>query len=99
MMRLRISLFPQIMMGAVICLCSLQTHGFVISDVRVEGLQRVSAGTVFGAIPFNVGDDIDEVDLDLSSQLFLTSPPAVVLGFWLWCGGLSLKLGKTFHYV
>ncbi len=53
------------MMGAVICLCSLQTHGFVISDVRVEGLQRVSAGTVFGAIPFNVGDDIDEVDLRL----------------------------------
>ncbi|MBQ61356.1 MAG: outer membrane protein assembly factor BamA [Gammaproteobacteria bacterium] len=52
-------------MGAVICLCSLQTHGFVISDVRVEGLQRVSAGTVFGAIPFNVGDDIDEVDLRL----------------------------------
>ena len=65
MMRLRISSFPQIMMGAVICLCSLQTHGFVISDVRVEGLQRVSAGTVFGAIPFNVGDDIDEVDLRL----------------------------------
>ena len=36
---------------------------FVVSDVRVEGLQRVSAGSVFGAMPFNVGDDVNELDL------------------------------------
>ncbi len=50
-------------MVAVLFACSLQAYGFVISDVRVEGLQRISAGTVFGSIPFNVGDDVDEVDL------------------------------------
>jgi outer membrane protein insertion porin family len=33
---------------------------FVISDIRVEGLQRVSAGTVFAALPFAVGDAVDE---------------------------------------
>ena len=45
----------------------------MISDVRVEGLQRVSAGTVFGAIPFNVGDDIDEVDIrEIVRALFRT---------------------------
>ena len=65
MMRLKTSSFPQLVLGIVIYLCSLQANGFVISDVRVEGLQRVSAGTVFGAIPFNVGDDIDEADLRL----------------------------------
>ena len=32
--------------------------GFVISDIRVEGLQRVSAGTVFGAVPYSVGDNV-----------------------------------------
>jgi len=42
---------------------SIQAFGFVISDVRVEGLQRISAGSVFGAIPFNVGDDIDDSDV------------------------------------
>jgi outer membrane protein insertion porin family len=42
---------------------SMQAFGFVISDVRVEGLQRISAGSVFGAIPFNVGDDIDDSDV------------------------------------
>ncbi len=42
---------------------SMQAYGFVISDVRVEGLQRISAGSVFGAINFNVGDDIDDADV------------------------------------
>ena len=33
---------------------------FVISDIRVEGLQRISAGSVFAALPVAVGDSIDE---------------------------------------
>lgn len=32
---------------------------FVVSDIRVEGLQRISAGTVFAAMPLNVGDQVD----------------------------------------
>lgn len=38
-------------------------NAFVFNDVRVEGLQRISAGTVFGSLPFNVGDDLSELDL------------------------------------
>lgn len=33
---------------------------FVISDIRVEGLQRVSAGTVFNYLPVRVGDRFDQ---------------------------------------
>jgi outer membrane protein insertion porin family len=29
---------------------------FAVKDIRVEGLQRSDAGTVFGALPFRVGD-------------------------------------------
>lgn len=29
---------------------------FVMKDIRVEGLQRADAGTVFGALPFRIGD-------------------------------------------
>ena len=29
---------------------------FVIKDIKVEGLQRVDAGTVFATIPMRVGD-------------------------------------------
>jgi outer membrane protein insertion porin family len=33
---------------------------FIISDIRVEGLQRISAGSVFAALPVAVGDLTDE---------------------------------------
>lgn len=36
---------------------------FVISDIRVEGLQRISAGTVFGAVPYSVGNDIGALEI------------------------------------
>ena len=32
---------------------------FVVTDIRVQGLQRVSAGTVFNLLPVNVGDTLD----------------------------------------
>jgi len=34
---------------------------FVVKDMRVEGLQRISEGTVFNYLPINVGDRIDDV--------------------------------------
>jgi len=33
---------------------------FTVTDIRIQGLQRVSAGTVFNLLPINVGDQIDE---------------------------------------
>jgi len=35
---------------------------FVISDIRVEGLQRISAGTVFNYLPVKVGDTFEQED-------------------------------------
>ena len=33
---------------------------FIVKDMRVEGLRRISEGTVFNYLPINVGDSIDE---------------------------------------
>ncbi|MCX4025446.1 outer membrane protein assembly factor BamA [Endozoicomonas sp. SM1973] len=33
---------------------------FVVSDIRINGLQRVSAGTVFNSIPVGAGDEVDD---------------------------------------
>lgn len=45
---------------AVILFCLspliMAEESFVISDIRVEGLQRISAGTVFASLPFNIND-------------------------------------------
>jgi outer membrane protein insertion porin family len=35
------------------------TESFTIRDIRVEGLQRISAGTVFNYLPAKVGDTFD----------------------------------------
>ncbi|HKM25981.1 MAG TPA: outer membrane protein assembly factor BamA [Thiopseudomonas sp.] len=46
---------------------------FTVSDIRVNGLQRVSAGSVFGALPLNVGETVDERRLaDATRELFKT---------------------------
>ena len=46
---------------------------FVIADIRVEGLQRISAGSVFAALPVAVGDTIDEYAIRASARsLFAT---------------------------
>lgn len=33
---------------------------FIVSDIRVEGLQKISAGTVFNYLPVKVGDQVDD---------------------------------------
>jgi len=35
-------------------------ESFVVKDIRVEGLQRISAGTVFNYLPVKVGDTLTE---------------------------------------
>ena len=49
------------------------SFAFVISDIRVEGLQRVSAGTVFGAVPYSVGDNVGAEEIrTIARSLFQT---------------------------
>lgn len=36
---------------------------FIIKDIRVEGLQRISAGTVFNYLPVKVGDELTDNDV------------------------------------
>ncbi len=46
---------------------------FQVADIRIEGLQRVSAGTVFAALPLNVGDIVDQATIgDASRSIFKT---------------------------
>jgi outer membrane protein insertion porin family len=43
----------------------------MVSDVRIEGLQRVSVGSVFTEIPVNVGDELSEADMrEIVKDLF-----------------------------
>jgi outer membrane protein insertion porin family len=46
---------------------------FQVQDIRIEGLQRVSAGTVFSALPLSAGDLVDDGDVQaMTRSLFRT---------------------------
>lgn len=46
---------------------------FQISDIRINGLQRVSAGSVFGALPLDIGEQVDDQQLvEATRSLFRT---------------------------
>jgi outer membrane protein insertion porin family len=45
-----------------------QAQTFRVSDIRVEGLQRVSAGTVFTALPVRVGDLLTQADIQNATR-------------------------------
>ena len=50
-----------------------QSEAFNISDIRVEGLQRISPGSVFAALPIGVGDVADTYAIRASAKnLFAT---------------------------
>ena len=46
---------------------------FVVSDIRVEGLQRISPDTVFAALPLNVGDRVSEEGLAHAARTLFRS--------------------------
>ena len=62
-----------LMSGFASQLQAAQEPGFVITDVRLQGLQRVSAGTVFNLIPVGVGDRVDAVSVRMVLRELFTS--------------------------
>jgi outer membrane protein insertion porin family len=47
-------------LGVLLPLSAAMADEFVVRDMRVEGLQRISEGTVFNYLPINIGDTVDE---------------------------------------
>jgi outer membrane protein insertion porin family len=48
------------MLGVFLAREALAFEPFVVQDIRVEGIQRVEAGTVFGYLPVKVGETMTE---------------------------------------
>ena len=58
---------------AALMIAEVHAESFTITDIRVNGLQRVSAGSLFGALPLNVGDPADDRRLvEATRALFKT---------------------------
>jgi outer membrane protein insertion porin family len=61
---MRFNRFPSKLLAALLSSCCTLTafaiQPFVIRDIRVEGVQRTDAGTVFSYLPVKVGDRLDD---------------------------------------
>ena len=60
-------------LGLLVVVAEAQAAAFVVRDIQVEGLQRISAGTVFNYLPVQVGSTVAEKDYpDIIRALFKT---------------------------
>jgi outer membrane protein insertion porin family len=57
---LRLSRLLAALFGGLVSLAAWAIQPFVIKDIRVEGVQRTEAGTVFSYLPVKVGDRMDD---------------------------------------
>ena len=60
----------------LLSLCVVEAHAFesfVVQDIKLEGLQRITVGTVFNYLPVKVGDEITEdITSNAIKKLFKT---------------------------
>ena len=57
---LRLRLILLLLAGLLHVASAWAVEPFAIGDIRVEGLQRSDAGTVFASLPFRVGDTYND---------------------------------------
>ncbi|HIA09217.1 MAG TPA: outer membrane protein assembly factor BamA, partial [Chromatiaceae bacterium] len=43
--------------------CMAPAAAFEVTDIQLEGLERISAGTVFNYLPIKIGDEVDSADV------------------------------------
>jgi len=65
--------FKIYILGLMISTQLFAFDNFLVSDIRIIGLQRVSTGSIFNVIPISVGDNIDQrKSTDITRSLFAT---------------------------
>ena len=59
---------------AFLCIFSLRAEEpFVVKDIRIEGLQKISEGALLNYLPINIGDTLDEIKIKESIRAVYTS--------------------------
>lgn len=59
----------QLLLCAILFLCGSASAADVISDIRIEGLERVSKGAVYSNFPLDVGDSFDALSPERVPEL------------------------------
>jgi outer membrane protein insertion porin family len=65
-MRLKFAAALTALLAVPAVLAQSESGEFTVGDIRVEGLQRITEGTVFNYLPVNIGDRLDQQRIDES---------------------------------
>ena len=65
--------FRVLLLGLIIFPLVAFGQSFRVEDIRVEGLQRVSAGTVFAALPVRIGEDMSAAHIQTATRALFRS--------------------------
>ena len=63
-MRLKFMAAIPALLAVPAVLAQSDSGAFTVGDIRIEGLQRISEGTVFNYLPVNIGDRLDQRRID-----------------------------------
>ena len=64
-MRLKYAaVLPAFLLAVPAVLAQSESAEFTVGDIRIEGLQRITEGTVYNYLPVNIGDRLDERRVD-----------------------------------
>ena len=60
MLRAFVAGLARVLPMLVVAISAHAADAFIVDDIRVEGLDRISAGAVFNYLPISVGDSVDD---------------------------------------
>jgi outer membrane protein insertion porin family len=63
-MRLKYVAVLPALLAVPVVLAQSESAEFTVGDIRIEGLQRITEGTVYNYLPVNIGDRLDERRVD-----------------------------------
>jgi outer membrane protein insertion porin family len=63
-MRLKYAAAVSALLAVPAVLAQSESADFTVGDIRIEGLQRISEGTVYNYLPVNIGDRLDQRRID-----------------------------------
>ncbi len=55
---------PALLAVPAVLLAQTESGEFTVGDIRIEGLQRITEGTVYNYLPVNIGDRLDQRRVD-----------------------------------
>ena len=72
-MRLKFAaVLPAFLLAVPAVLAQTESAEFTVGDIRIEGLQRITEGTVYNYLPVNIGDRLNNRRVDEALRVLST---------------------------